>query len=193
MLSSDRLNRIGDLYLRLADALERVLWAVSVGIFILIISILLGGVISRQLGFGAPVWYGEIQRYLGMWATLLLAGPLVYRDNHFNVKMIHSYVGKKMRYYLILFKHVPILFVGMVLWNWGAEYVLGAGMASTASSMNFRMAWVYLVLPITGLLIMFFSVARLITLIREGRTITSDYETLAEEIDQESAVSTSGK
>lgn len=193
-MRSDRLRGIGDAYLRLADTLEKILYALSVGIFALIITVLLGGVISRQIGYGVPVWYGESQRYLGMWATLLLAGPLVYRDRHFHVRLIHTFFRDRVSYYFVLFKHIPIFVVGLVLWNWGFEYTLGAGMASTASSMDIRMAWVYLILPITGLLIMFFSLARLIELVRDPESLATASRRLdEEEFDQEVVESVVGE
>lgn len=153
------------LYLRLIDLIERLIWGFSLVLFFALVMIVVGGVFSRQLGLGVPAWYGEIQRYLIMWVLLPLSGPLVYRNMHFYVNSFAKVTNKRIRYYAKLLKLVPILFVAVILTNWGLEYVLTSGMSSTARSMNFQMAWVYLVLPVTGVSLILFTIARAIVII----------------------------
>jgi len=154
------IGSIASKYVKLMDRLEKLILGVSICIFIALTALTVGSVLSRQfLGF-VPAWSGELQRYLAIWMTLLLAGALTNSDSHLSVRFTFKYLSDSIVYILRLFQLGVILLIGVIFINWGTKYVLDSGTASVSPSMGFQMGWVYIVLPITGWLFVLFSISR---------------------------------
>lgn len=153
---------IADKYINFMNLVERIIWRIAIIIFIILTLVVVGSVISRQLLGFVPNWSGELQRYLAIWMTLLVSGALINTNDHLGVRIFFNRLPLKVAFSLRLLQLGIILIIGVVFINWGTTYVLDSGFASRSPSMEFHMAWVYLILPITGWLFILFSIARAI-------------------------------
>ena len=173
-------DRVARKYIALMDFVARILWGIAIAIFVILSLILVGSVLSRQFLGYVPAWNGEIQRYLAIWMTLLVAGALVNSDNHLSVRFAFKYMPSRLVTVTRLLQLSIISLIGIVLINWGTHYVLDSGTASVSPSMGFRMGWVYLILPITGWFFVLFSISRGLKICRseeevaEGRAIPDE-------------------
>jgi len=160
-------------FIQFSNLLERAAWAISILLFTLLVSLTIATVFTRQVLNFVPSWSGEVQRYLAIWMTLLLAGPLIFTDDHLSVRIFNKYFSDRTLYYIRQVQLVMILSIGVVFVNWGTEYVLDSGMASTSPSVNIQMLWIYLILPLTGWLIVIFTLARMLK-IKMGEEVLPD-------------------
>lgn len=160
-----KLNKIFVSYIRVANYVEKAVRLISICLLSLIVLIVMGGVISRQVGRGVPVWYGEVQRYLAMWAILLMVGPFIYTDSNFNLRLKFLIRSDKFINFLSLARLLPPTVISIVFIVWGWDYAMTSGTIATAASMDFQMFWVYLVLPVSGILMLFYVGASVIKII----------------------------
>ena len=181
-------DRLARGYLRGMELVARLLWGITIALAVVLTLIVVGSVLSRQFFGFVPVWSGELQRYLAIWMTLLLTGVLIYEDNHLGVNLLANRLPPRLQYGLRFLQLGLILVIGVILINWGTEYMLDSGTASTSSSMGFQMLWVYLILPITGWLITLFTIARMIRIVLEPELVTTGTATVENQIEEEASL-----
>jgi TRAP-type C4-dicarboxylate transport system permease small subunit len=162
--NSSVVERASHAYIRFMDRVAWLLWGIGIGIFVVLTLVVVGSVVSRQLLGFVPAWSGELQRYLAIWMTLLVAGALINSDNHLSVRFSFEYMPDRVVTLVRYAQLGVIVAIGAVFINWGTEYVLDSGTASVSPSMGFQMGWVYLILPITGWLFVLFAVSRALQL-----------------------------
>lgn len=171
-----RIRNVVDAYLGLLDKLATVIWGVALllcGALVLVVSI---QVFARYVLQSTPAWGGELSRYLAIWFTLLMAGVLVRTDEHLQVELVFQRLPYKVQIAVRSVQLLMIAAVGFIVFNWGWIYALDSGFRSTAPAMGFPMFYMYMVFPISGLLILLFSVGKLAEILTYPETLKEDYE-----------------
>jgi len=169
-------------YLGAMDMISQAIWIVSLTLFLLLTLLTVGTVATRQFLDFVPAWTGEIQRYLAIWMTLLLVGPLIYEDNHLSIRLLSDRLPSQAICVVRYIELGLVLVLGIVLINWGTEYMLDSGAASTSPTLNLQMMWVYLIIPITGWLIVLFTAARLTRIRLNGEALAKGYSSPEEHL-----------
>lgn len=128
-------------------------------------------VVMRFFGFGLT-WSEELIRYLIIWMTFIGLSVAVREGSHMTIEMLPDYLKGKKKYLLTLSIYtIGIVFSIMLTW-FGIQFVnfsYGTGQLSSALNISFYM--VYIVLPISGLLILIRYIDRLIHLIRRKEVV----------------------
>ncbi len=127
-------------------------------------------VVSRYALGDPSQWSEEVARMLLIWVGLL-GGVLAYRENaHLGIDLLHQKVGAIGKRRLEMITHISCgLFALSVLVIGGGSLVqLTWELKQTTAALGISMAWVYAVLPLSGVLIVFYSIASLVSIRAEG-------------------------
>ena len=102
----------------------------------------------------------ELSRYLLIWIGLLGAGYAAGRQQHLAIDLLPSKLSGRARFYVgALIECCIFLFALSVLVFGGSRLVLlTLSLGQTSAALHVPIGYVYLALPLSGLLIMFYSV-----------------------------------
>lgn len=172
----ERVDSFLERWIEVSATLAELIWYVCIALAVVLVTIVSMQVFTRYvLGF-VPLWGGELSRYIGIAMALLLMGPLVRQDRHLQVEMAFQRLSRRVRRIIRSIQLLLISYVGYLLFDWGLVYALEAGFGQESPSMDFQMFWVYLLLPIGGALLTFFSISKLIEINYYPETLDEDYE-----------------
>lgn len=172
---STHVENLLEKYMSLSDTLTEVLWKICMAIGVLLVAIVGGQVFTRYLLGWVPTWGTEITRYMGVWIALLLTPTFIWTDSHLQVEMLFRKFPTRVQRIVRTVQLIIIATVGWFIANWGIVYTIERGIGQTSPTMGFQMIWIYLGLPISGTLILFFSIAKLMEINRYPDTLEKDY------------------
>lgn len=171
-----------EIYLRIADRLATVIWAVAIAMATVLTIIIVSQVISRYVLGYITTWGNELARYLMIWFAMLLSGVLVYENSHLQVELAFQKLSSRARRLLRSAQLLLIAGFGSLIADYGFRWTMTSGFYSTTPALEsvtpfkFYMAYMYAVVPISGLLIMFFSIGKLLEINYFPNTIEQDYQ-----------------
>lgn len=183
---SKRVNELVDRYLSLAELVASFLWNLCIGLGVVLVAIIAMQVFTRYVLGWVPLWGGELSRYLAIWIALLLTPVFVWQDRHLQVEIVFQKLSRRTQRLVRSGQLLVILAVGFMIADWGLVYAVESGFGQQSPSMDFQLFWVYLGLPISGILIILFTAAKLIEIHRHPETLEEDYRSrfrLEEEAD----------
>lgn len=154
--------RLADGYIWLAELLGWVLLQVGIALAVLLVAVVSLQVVTRYVFGFVYIWGGELATYVMIFMTLMLVGPILMKDDHLRVDLLFHRIPAGYQRLLRIVQLFMILFLGSELTLWGYEYASTSGRLSQSFSMGFDMYWVYIVLPLTGVIILFFGGAKLV-------------------------------
>lgn len=117
-------------------------------------------VVSRYLLGSPSTFTGELARFLLMWMALLGAAYVSGKRQHLAFELLKKYLKPSQNKYLGLFIHLLItLFACFVMVIGGFRLVyITLELGQTSASLQLPLGYVYLSIPLSGLLIMFYSI-----------------------------------
>jgi len=140
-----------------AAALRLFCIVLTIAIFVIVVL----AVIFRY-GFGQAVsWTEEVPRYLLIWVSFLGAAACVLRREHVGFDVLFNALPKKVRRVLGAFLTLLIFGFGWIVFRYGIVFTqdFGSDLMETIPYTNY---WYYVAMPISGFLIMLFSLKVLI-------------------------------
>lgn len=148
---------------RAKHIVDQVLGPALVGLMGLAVINVLWQVFSRYV-LGAPSSFTqELARFLLIWVGVLGAGYGVGQHDHLALELLPSRLeGKSEAWLRIVIQGCILFFAGGVLIAGGLRLVyIQLSLGQTSASLNVPVGYVYLVLPLTGLLMAFYSLAHI--------------------------------
>ncbi len=141
----------------LIGLLRLVVITMAAGIFVIAIL----AVIGRYVFGGAVSWSEEVPRYLLVWIAFLGAAICVDRKEHIAFDIVYNALPHGIRTVVMWIIDLLILAFGFVMFWWGIVFVedFGGDLMETIPFTNY---WYYIVMPISGFLIMLFTVRGLL-------------------------------
>jgi len=111
-------------------------------------------VFSRFVINNPSFWSEELARYLMIWTTFIGAAVCVRDMSHMEVTFIPDLLLKKRIPYLIirLIAYVFMLALGYFFFRYGMDYAK-MGVSATAPTIQLRMNYIYMIIPISGVII----------------------------------------
>lgn len=163
----------------LRRGLDRILGALCCSLLLALVAVLAWQVISRYALNAPSSVTEEVLRYGVIWMSLLGAAYATGRGSHMSVDMLRDRLSGRGRLRLDALVAVAfVAFAGIVL-IWGGMKGVGISMRQTSPVMRIPMSWVYLSLPVSGGLMILYSLLNLIDLAR-GRVHHADADRQAE-------------
>ncbi|MFS0673897.1 TRAP transporter small permease [Ornithinibacillus sp. 179-J 7C1 HS] len=140
---------------KLDNILVKTLYYVCGLLMFLMVSVVTAQVISRYL-FNSPfTWTEELARYTFVWVSFLGMAIAVKYGSHIALDMLARKLTGISRKSLMVFNNLLVLVFSGILTYSGFEFVkLGA--RQTSPSLSLPMDIVYLVIPISGILLIYF-------------------------------------
>lgn len=159
----------------LKDQVDRVLgWLLVVLMAVSVINVL-WGVFTRFVLNDAATFTNELARYLLIWVGILGAAYAAGKRVHLALELLPEKLTGASRSYLELFIEAMILiFAVLVLGAGGLRLVyVQLSLGQTSAAMGIPLGYVYVVLPLTGLIMTFYAIvhARRAVLRLQGRDI----------------------
>lgn len=170
-----------ELYLRVADRVASAIWLGTIAMATVLILIVVAQVGTRYILGYITTWGNEFARYLMIWFAMLLAGVLVYEDNHLQVELLFQKGSARIKRIVRSVQLLIIAGFGFMIMDYGTIWASTSGFYSTTPALEsvtpfvFYMTYVYAVIPISGLLIVFFAIAKLLEINYYPQTIEKDY------------------
>ena len=138
---------------------DRILGPVLVGLMAIAVINVLWQVFSRYV-LGAPSSFTqELARFLLIWVGVLGAGYGVGKHDHLALELLpNRLTGRAQAWLRIVIQGCIVLFAGGVMIAGGLRLVyIQLSLGQTSASLNVPIGYVYLVLPLTGVLMAFYS------------------------------------
>ena len=121
-------------------------------------------VVSRYALGDPSQWTEEVARMLLIWVGLL-GGVYAYREKaHLGLDLLYQKVGSVGKRRLDIFTDIicGLFALGVLVVGGGSLVQLTWELKQTTAALGIPMAWVYSVLPLSGVLIVYYSIASLI-------------------------------
>ncbi len=127
-------------------------------------------VISRFILKAPSSYTEELARFLLIWIGILGSGYALRTKAHLGIDILPKYLqGYKRKMLEVFVYFLVILFAFFVLIIGGLRLVdLTFSLKQTSAAMGIPMGYVYLVLPLSGLLMVYYALAFIIEIIKTG-------------------------
>lgn len=162
----------------LRDGLTRVLeWFLVITLALLVLDVV-WGVLTRYLFAQQAKWSEELARFLLIWVTLLGGAVAFGTKAHLGVDYFVNRLHPDARRWTALVSHGVVLFFAVeVLLRGGTLVVLEAlKLEQTTPALGWKMGYVYLALPVSGLFVALFGLENLVQAWRQGPSASRPVE-----------------
>ncbi|MFD2100456.1 TRAP transporter small permease [Flagellimonas iocasae] len=126
------------------------------------------GVITRYLLDSQSSWTDELARFLLIWLSILGAAYASGKKLHIAIELLPQYLNERNQKILDIVITVVVLLFGIAVFLIGGlRYVyISFALGQTSPALNLPIGFVYLVLPISGLFIMYYKLLDLFIIIK---------------------------
>jgi len=140
---------------KLENAIVKILYHVCALLMMVMATVVTAQVVSRYV-FGNPfTWTEELARYVFVWMSMLGMAVGVKYGSHIALDILVKKLQGTPRKVLMAVNQLFILAFTVTLTYSGFKLVQ-LGTRQTSPSLGLPMEWVYIVIPVSGLLMMFF-------------------------------------
>lgn len=134
-------------------------WAVIVLLSIMLLSVL-WGVLTRYIFADQSSWTDELARFMLIWVSILGAAYVSGKNAHIAIDLLPETMAKKKKLKLEVVTSVIIsIFVFVIFLIGGLRYIyISFKLGQTSAALEIPMGYVYLILPISGVIIIYFKI-----------------------------------
>ena len=158
---SDRYSAVGILRWSVSNSLE----ICAATMLVMICVIVFAGVFFRyflHIGLG---WTEELSRYLQIWMTFIGATVAVKRWSHFQLTIINQWIPASAHKFTRVFSILVVMTLAGILIKNGID-ITRVSWTQTSPIMSWNFGYLYIVVPVSGVLMAMFSVQQLIAALR---------------------------
>ncbi|WP_319412050.1 TRAP transporter small permease [uncultured Cohaesibacter sp.] len=153
--------------------LRKTLYGISVVAMIVMLAIIFGQVITRYLFGFSLEWTEELARFLFVWVVFLGSALIMGEDGHLAVELLPRLLkGSKPGFLLNLFINACgyVFILLLIIQGWKMTQTMTF---QTSPGLGISMSYVYIIMPISGILMLMYHVKDTISIFRllaKGRT-----------------------
>ena len=156
------IDKINNVLGRIAKIMEKIILgfdAIGMAALVLVVT---AQVISRYVFNNSLTWSEELAKYITCYIIFLTTGYVLGTDQHVRIDLLYNKMSPGLRFVMDKLFVLCYLFFAFIVIKYGIAY-LEVGRLRTASSMTWiRMDWMYLCVPISGVIMVFYSVILLL-------------------------------
>lgn len=159
--TSDRYSAAGILRWSVSNSLE----ICAAAMLVVICVIVFAGVFFRyflHIGLG---WTEELSRYLQIWMTFIGATVAVKRWSHFQLTIINQWIPASAHAFTRVFSILVVMTLAGILINNGID-ITRVSWNQTSPIMSWNFGYLYIVVPVSGVLMEIFAVQHLISALK---------------------------
>ena len=152
------------------DKLDRFASMIAILTFAVMSVLVCMQVISRFFFSHSFQWAEEMGRYLFIWSTMLASACAVHSHLNIGVDIVVNNIKGKTQYIVKLMAQIFMILAVYILTVYGAKQTIDVYSAGqTATSFPVSAAVLYLSVPVSGALMLFYSTVQLLELIFYGK------------------------
>lgn len=149
----------------MSKVLNRTLAGICVVLFALLVVIVVWQVVSRQVLNTPQAWTEELSRYVFVWLGLFAAALVFSERGHIAVDFVARRTGPAAQRTIAIVIQLLVIAFAAVILIYGGWRVAGGAWEQALSSLPVTLGQMYTVMPITGVLIVFYAVDNVIDLL----------------------------
>ncbi|WP_284302269.1 TRAP transporter small permease [Mobilicoccus caccae] len=145
--------------------LDRLLAGTCVVLFSVLVLVVVWQVITRQVLQSPAAWTDEVSRYLFVWVGLFATALVFSERGHLAVDIVARMLPTAGRRVLGALVQVAVIAFALLLLVYGGIRAAGGAWDQQLQSLPFTLGQMYIVLPITGVLIAFYAIGDLLSIL----------------------------
>ncbi len=155
-------------------ASDKFLAAVCVILFAVLVATVVWQVFSRQVLNSPSAWTSELAQYLFVWLGLFGATLVFAERGHIAVDFLVRKFPARVEKGTALFVQAAIIAFASLILVWGGYRVAEQSWSQALSGLPVTVGPLYLVMPITGILIIFYAVYHIVAILKGDEEATED-------------------
>lgn len=171
-----------------SKVLDRVLSVACIVLFAVLVVVVVWQVVARQILGSPSTWSEEAARYLFVWLGFFGAALVFSERGHIAVDFVVRMFPKPLMRAALVFVQLTIIALAGVVFLYGGWLYAQQSWGQSLSALPFQVGQMYMVLPVTGALIVWYAVTHLIEALR----VESPVSLLAVDEEAEAALATYG-
>ena len=148
-------------------SLDRVLQLASVVLFAVLVVIVVWQVFSRQVLNSPSAWTEEAARYTLVWVGLFATALVFSERGHIAVDFVVKKFSGSGQKAVAVIVQLSIIFFALVVLVYGGLRASSGAWGQSLSALPLTVGQMYLVMPITGVMIAFYAVYHLQAVLRD--------------------------
>ncbi len=158
----------------LKKALDSVLATACVALFALLIATVSWQVFTRQLLNAPSSWSEELAKYVFVWLGMFGAALLFSERGHIAVDVLVRRLPAEIQHAIALVVQLTILAFAVLALVWGGMRLTAVGWGQSLTALPGHLGFVYLAMPITGLVITACTLHHLVSILRREAPVEAD-------------------
>jgi len=142
--------------------------AAGVGLLLIMVVVVSIGVFTRYVLINPVPWSEEAARFILIWAGFLGAAVAVRKGSHYGILTLLNRFPRCFRKVALLGIAVGMATFMFIMVRMGMNLTMMAAV-QISPALELRMSWVYLAIPVSGVLMVFYLVLDVIDLLTTGR------------------------
>jgi TRAP-type C4-dicarboxylate transport system permease small subunit len=140
-----------------------------ISLFVILVVVVFYQVLSRYVFNNPPTWTEELARYCQVWIILLTSSICIRKGSHLAVDYFgHRFSLNVKRNLDIVLSGLTVIYV-LVVFVFGWRLVL-AGQYQLSPALQVKMSFVYLIFPLSGILMLMEAVLKTASLIKKTKS-----------------------
>lgn len=139
--------------------------AAIVFLFIVLVLVVFYQVVARYILNSPPAWTEELARYCQVWIILLTSSLCIRKGSHLAVDYFSHRLSPQANRILELIRNALMVMYILVVIFWGWKLMM-VGQYQLSPGMQIKMSYVYLIFPLSGVLMLLEAVIRTASLIK---------------------------
>lgn len=144
----------------------RALYYVCSFLMFLMLADIFAQVVSRYALGKSLTWSEELGRYLFVWMSFLGMAVAINKGSHVALDILVTVLKNTSKRVLIIINNAFVIFFGIVL-TYSGYMLVQLGFMQTSPTLKIPMEFVYIVIPISGILLIYFLVSQTIQFLNE--------------------------
>lgn len=158
--------------------LDKVIEGFIVVLLTIMVIIALWQVASRYV-FNSPSTVSEeLLRYCLIWLAMIGSAYMFGLSDHMAMTFLKEKFSESVQRKLTILSEVVIILFSISVLLYGGVNITMLTMNQVSAALGIPMGYVYMVLPISGVLIIYYSVVNIINIIKRKNVVKDDYETM---------------
>lgn len=162
--------------LNLKKKLDKAIEGFIVVLLTIMVFIALWQVASRYV-FNSPSTVSEeLLRYSLIWLAMIGSAYMFGLRDHMAMTFLKEKFSENVQQKLTILSEVVIILFSISVLLYGGVNITMLTMNQVSAALGIPMGYVYMVLPISGILIIYYSLVNIISLIKRENIVKNDYE-----------------
>ena len=154
---------------KLINGIGKVLLYIAAGLVCIMITVIITNVILRYFFHSSIYWSVEVSDYAMIWAVFLASASLLCNDEHLRINALESALKGNAKRAVKIIGYLIIAIFGILLTYSAVKFIASTGNQTVSTLRWMPMNFIYLVIPVSGVLSTVICVLKIIdTLIRNS-------------------------